>query len=204
MNDTVCAILMTICLCICLASIAVWCFRWIYNGGRISFAGYLTSGSLCSSDPNMDSRNGRKGLRKNMDEVYEIIRTMSKEDKELMGLSEGHPEADKIVKQFIKKVDGVPVAFFQIRYICSRYSIVIGTRSGIEYRNRGYASEVAAEGKRWLDTHFDEFDYVFYVVRKDNTASINIARNVMQLKLDESPSLLDDRWIKFVYIGGQS
>ena len=51
---------------------------------------------------------------KNMDEVYEIIRTMSKEDKELMGLYEGHPESDRIVKQFIKKV-GVPKPEWELK-----------------------------------------------------------------------------------------
>lgn len=48
-----------------------------------------------------------------------------------------------IVKRFVKRVDGVPVSFFDVTGV----AVTIGTRSGDKYRNKGYAKSLARKGK---------------------------------------------------------
>lgn len=140
-------------------------------------------------------------LRKNMDEINDIVSTMSKKDKELLNLSgdvyqRNVDEGTDIVKRIIKKVGDIPISFLDITGDRSGVSISIGTRGGDEYRNKGYASAVAKKAKKWLDEHADEFDRVVWWARKDNPGSIKIAQKI-GLELDESSVLPDDPWIKY-------
>ena len=140
-------------------------------------------------------------LRKNMNEVNDIVSTMSKRDKELLNLSgdvyqRSIDDSANVVKRIVKKVGNTPVSFLDIIGDHSSVSISIGTRGGDKYRNKGYASAVAKQGKKWLDEHTDEFDQVVWWVRKDNSWSIKIAQKI-GLELDESSVLSDDPWIKY-------
>lgn len=139
--------------------------------------------------------------RKNMDAINDIVSTMSKRDKELLNLSgdvyqKNIDEGSNVVKRFIKKVGDIPVSFLDITGDRSGVSISIGTRGGDEYRNKGYASDVAEKGKKWLDEHADEFDQVVWWARKDNPGSIKTAQKI-GLELDESSVLPDDPWVKY-------
>lgn len=139
--------------------------------------------------------------RKNMDAINDIVSTMSKRDKELLNLSgdvyqKNIDEGSNVVKRFIKKVGDIPVSFLDITGDRSGVSISIGTRGGDEYRNKGYASDVAEKGKKWLDEHADEFDQVVWWARKDNPGSIKTAQKI-GLELDESSVLSDDPWVKY-------
>ena len=139
--------------------------------------------------------------RKNMDAVNDIASTMSKRDKKLLNLSgdvyqRSIDDGANVVKRIVKKVGDTPVSFLDITGDHSGVSISIGTRGGDEYRNKGYASAVAKQGKKWLDEHADEFDQVVWWVRKDNPGSIKIAQKI-GLELDESSVLPDDPWIKY-------
>ena len=139
--------------------------------------------------------------RKNMDSINDIVSTMSKRDKELLNLSgdvyqQSVEDGANVVKRIVRKVGDTPVAFFDITGDSSGVSISIGTRGGDEYRNKGYASAVAKQGKKWLDEHADEFDQVVWWARKDNTGSIKIAQKI-GLELDESSVLPDDPWVKY-------
>ena len=139
--------------------------------------------------------------RKNMDTINDIVSTMSKRDKELLNLSGdvyqiSVDEGANVVKRIVKKVGDTPVSFLDIMGDRSGVAIAIGTRGGDEYRNKGYASAVAKQGKKWLDEHADEFDKVVWWARKDNTGSIKIAQKI-GLELDESSVLPDDPWVKY-------
>ena len=119
--------------------------------------------------------------RKNMDAVNDIASTMSKRDKKLLNLSgdvyqRSIDDGANVVKRIVKKVGETPVSFFDITGDRSGVSISIGTRGGDEYRNKGYASAVAKQGKKWLDEHAAEFDQVVWWARKDNPGSIKIAQ----------------------------
>lgn len=139
--------------------------------------------------------------RRNMDAVNDIVSTMSKRDKELLNLTgdvyqRNVEEGANVVKRIVKRVGGTPVSFFDITGDSSGVAISIGTRSGDKYRNKGYASAVAKQGKKWLDEHADEFDQVVWWARKDNPGSIKTAQKI-GLELDKSSVLPDDPWVKY-------
>ena len=140
--------------------------------------------------------------RKTMNDVNDIVRTMSNEDKRLLGLHgkeyQTIKEDQQIAKRFIKKVNNVPVSFFDISGDSTGVAVTIGTRSGDKYRNKGYAKAVAKQGKNWLDKYYDEFDQIVWWTRKENIRSIKIAEDI-GFELDESSVLPDDPWVKYQY-----
>lgn len=140
--------------------------------------------------------------QKNINDVNDIVGTMSSKDRKLLGLHGNKyqivKENPKIVKRFIKKVGGVPVSFFDLTGDSTGIAVTIGTRSGTEYRNKGSAKSVAKRGKKWLDEHYNEFDQIVWWVRKENVGSIKTAQNI-GFELDESSVLMDNPWIKYRY-----
>lgn len=139
---------------------------------------------------------------KTMNDVNDIVSTMSNKDKKLLGLHgkkyQTVEKGQQIIKRFIKKVDNVPVSFFDIVGDSTGVAVTIGTRSGNNYRNKGYAKAVAKQGKKWLDKHYNEFDQIVWWTRKENISSIKVAKYI-GFELDESSVLLDDPWIKYQY-----
>lgn len=139
---------------------------------------------------------------KTMNYVNDIVSTMDSKDKKLLNLTgekyQTLEERQYLVKRFIKRVGGVPVSFFDIFRDCNGVAVAIGTRSGAEYRNKGYAKAVAKRGRKWLDKHYDEFDQIVWWTRKENIASIKLAED-NGFTLDESSVLPDDPWIKYQY-----
>lgn len=146
-----------------------------------------------------------KSSIKAMNDVNDIVRTMSKKDKTLLNLDgdiyQKHIEDSQALgKRFIKRIDGTPVSFFDLYVDDKRGAAVsIGTRSGDEYRNKGYAKAVAKQGKKWLDQHADEFEQIVWWARKDNIGSIKTAEFI-GFELDKSSVIPDDPWIKYQYI----
>ena len=127
---------------------------------------------------------------------------MSKKDKKLLGVTGDtfmtSDEAAYLVKRSVKKVNNIPVSFIDFSADDNGVAIAIGTRSGDEYRNKGYATAVAKQGMKWLNKHMDEFDQAVWWVNKDNPGSIKLAKN-LGFKLDETSVLPDDPWIKYQY-----
>jgi hypothetical protein len=132
---------------------------------------------------------------KTVNDVNDIVSTMSNKDKKLLGLHEENcqtvEEGQQIIKRFIKKVDNIPVSFFDIVGDSTGVAVTIGTRSGNNYRNKGCAKAVAKQGKKWLDKHYNEFDQIVWWARKDNIGSIKVAKDI-GFELDESSVLPDD------------
>lgn len=139
--------------------------------------------------------------RKGMNAINDIVSTMSKKDKQMLNLSDNVyqstiDEGSNVVKRIVKKIGNTPVSFLDITGDSSGVSIAIGTRGGDKYRNKGYASDVAKLGKKWLDDHANEFDQVVWWTLKDNPGSMKIAQKI-GLELDTSSVLPDDPWIKY-------
>lgn len=137
-----------------------------------------------------------------MDDVNDIVNSMSRKDRQLLDLySKEYQTLDggkNIVKRFVKRVDGVPVSFFDVTGDSTGVAVTIGTRSGEKYRNKGYAKSLAIKGKKWLDEHYDDFDQIVWWARKDNVGSRKTAESI-GFELDESSVLPDDPWIKYQY-----
>lgn len=127
---------------------------------------------------------------------------MDDNDRKLMGIHgkkyQTPEEERKVVKRFIKRVDDVPVSFVDLIGDSTGIAVTIGTRSGDKYRNKGYAKSVAKKAEKWLRKHQDEFDQIVWWTRKENVASIKIAKDI-GFKLDESSVLPADPWIKYRY-----
>ena len=137
-----------------------------------------------------------------INDVNDIVNTMDSKDRKLLGLHRKEyqtlNEEQKIVKRLVKRVDGIPVSFFDLTGDSTGIAVTIGTRSGDKYRNKGYAKAVAKQGKKWLDEHYDEFDQIVWWTRKENIGSIKIAKDI-GFELDKSSILPDDPWIKYQY-----
>lgn len=140
--------------------------------------------------------------RKTRTDVNDIVSTMDSKDRKLLGLHgkeyQTLSEGQNLVKRFVKRVDGMPVSFFDITGDSSGVAVTIGTRSGDEYRNKGYAKSVAQKDKKWLDEHYDEFDQIVWWAREDNIGSIKTAKDI-GFNLDESSVIPDDPWVKYQY-----
>ena len=137
-----------------------------------------------------------------IDDVNNIVSTMDDADRRLLGLRgkeyQTPEENQKVVKRFIKRIDGVPVSFIDLTGDSTGIAVTIGTRSGDRYRNKGYAKSVAKEAEKWLVEHRGEFDQVVWWCRKENSASMKIAEDI-GFNLDESSVIPDDPWIKYRY-----
>lgn len=82
-------------------------------------------------------------VNRNMDAVNDIVKTMSRKDKELLNLDgdvyqQSAEDGYAYVKRFIEKSGDVPISFFDIIGDEKGVAISIGTRAGSEYRNKGY------------------------------------------------------------------
>lgn len=124
---------------------------------------------------------------KTMNDVNEIVSTMSKKDKALLGVEDGYltlQEGAYVVKRFLYKQGTTPVAFFDLLRDGDDLNVAIGTRSGDEYRGKGYATKLAKKGIEWCEKNQDKWDNITWGARKDNAASINLAKkmNFKQIK----------------------
>ena len=85
------------------------------------------------------------------DDINDIVRTLSDKDKKLLGAPKYDDWIEKDfendflsnkVKSFVTRVQDTPVSFLEIWTNGSRTGqIAIATRSGEEYRGKGYASK---------------------------------------------------------------
>lgn len=120
------------------------------------------------------------------DDIQNIVDTMSKKEKDFLG---GDPnsvylsddEIQYVAKRFIKRVGKTPVAFLDIYYSDDHSGdIAIGTKTGEEYRGKGYASSLVKKAQKWLDSpeakDILEIDTLHWDAKKGNTVSINLAK----------------------------
>lgn len=136
-------------------------------------------------------------------DVNDILKTMTDSDRYLIGIDDPDDYAspkyvdNETMKRFIKRVGGVPVAFLDIEYSIggNAPNVVIGTRNGDEYRNKGYASELAKEGVKWIDDHADEFNkydtHVRWVAFNENEASKKTALKAGFEEVNKNETIVD-------------
>ena len=131
-----------------------------------------------------------RNVRRNFgttDDVNNIVRTMSKSDKIKLGASlhEDWIEKDAEIeilcnkaKTFVSKVGDTPVSFFEIWTNGTRTGQVsIGTRSGDEYRGKGYNSKVVKQGMDWVNKYgYKMMDELEWWARADNAGSNALAK----------------------------
>ena len=146
-------------------------------------------------------RTVRAGKTKS--DVEEIISTMSKQDKERLALDGDdyltYEQGSAVAKRILLKEKDTPVAFFDLLDDGDQFNVALGTRSGDEYRGKGYGSKAAQQGMDWYEKNKERFDNkpVIWGVKTDNSPSIKVAK---KLGFEEDPSGRSDdgEWTNYV------
>ena len=76
--------------------------------------------------------------------------------------------------------------------------VALATRSGDEYRGKGYGYKTAKKGMDWIESHREDFldKTVIWGVRTDNEGSIRIAKK-LGFEMDKSSYSDDKRWVNY-------
>lgn len=138
--------------------------------------------------------------------VNDIYKTLSKDDKRrLMGGDSPskfttQEDYNKTVATFILKHKDTPVSAFDVwseddgtgKYK-GQVAVSVLTRSGKDYRQKGYASKAVKRGMDWLDNN-PEIKTVYWDVRRDNAGSIALAK---KHGFKEMPNTTDPEWTAY-------
>ena len=118
-------------------------------------------------------------------EVNDIYNTLSLDDKRKVTARKDPPKeftndkeytSDIKLKSFMTKYKDVPVSVFDVwSEGDGNVALSLMTRSGDEYRGKGYASKAVKKGIEWIDKN-PEIMRAYWDVRKDNKASIALAK----------------------------
>lgn len=99
-----------------------------------------------------------RNVSKTNEAVEGIVKSLTPKERRLLGGKPGtkylnDDEIETVAKRFIKKVGDTPVAFLDVYYADKGAgSIALSTKSGDQYRGKGYASELVDKAQKWLDT----------------------------------------------------
>lgn len=133
----------------------------------------------------MYGRNVKRNLPYTKDK-NEIVNTMSKLDKIRLGaplkeqwIDLGHEREiiGNLAYSMVKKYGNVPVSFVEVWTNGGRTGYVaVGTRSGDEYRGKGYASSAVEDALNWCDRYGKQMmDELEWQARADNVGSNKLA-----------------------------
>lgn len=154
-------------------------------------------------------RNRAISAYKTKSMVDEIISTLSKDERDKLGLNENEEyltleDGASVAKRVLIKDGNVPVSFFDVFDDGDQYNLAIGTRSESEYRGKGYATKAAKRGMAYIEKNKDRLGDkpVIWGVRTDNGASIKIAKS-LGFELDPSSYSDDNQWVNYVRKAGK-
>lgn len=153
-----------------------------------------------------EAGNRVRKTAKTRDKVEDIIKTLSKDEKIKLGMNADDPqyltiqEGEHVLHRYLKEIGDIPVSFFDLLDDGDTINLAFATRSGKNYRGKGYGSEAAKQALNWLDKHpnIQKGRDVIWGVKTDNKASIAVAEK-MGFKRDESS--YNDGWINYVKKG---
>lgn len=143
----------------------------------------------------------RKSTAKDVNDIYS---TLSADEK--MKLVYGKTPAKEYtndeeynssdrLQSFMLKYGDVPVSAFDIwSEGDGNVDVSVMTRSGDEYRGKGYARKVVEKGMNWIDKNPDILT-AYWDVRKDNAASIALAKKYGFKQMDGEGS--DPAWTTY-------
>ena len=132
-------------------------------------------------------RNNILRNRPHTDDVNDIVRSLSNKEKKLLGASLHEEWIEKdyendtltnIAKTFVTKKNDVPVSFLEIwTNGGDTGQIAIATRSGDEYRGKGYASKEVEEAIKWVDRYGNKsIKELEWIAEKTNIGSNVLAK----------------------------
>lgn len=160
-----------------------------------------------SRTPEGRARYQMNKVTKTKKDVDSIIATMSKKERQLLMDDRSEylsvEQGKKVVHRSLKKHGSTPVAFFDVFDDGEVLTVAVGTRSGEEYRGKGYASKCVQKGLSWYDKNKDKFENkrLVWWAKRENIASKKLAAKNGFVRdkdyLEEWGE--DDDWSKYVY-----
>ena len=132
------------------------------------------------------SRNIRRN-RPHTDDINDIVRTLSKKERDFLGAEDGKDWIDKNYENetllnkansFVIKQGNTPVSFVEIwTNGGTTGQISLATRNDPQYRGKGYASQNVEKAIKWVDKYGKKsVKELEWIADRNNTASINLAK----------------------------
>lgn len=158
-------------------------------------------------------RRQTKNAYRTKNDVDSIVNTMSKYDRQLLGITgetkKNDPgymsfeEGSNVAKRVLKKIGSTPVSFFDlIEYKHDNIidlNAAVGTRNDDQYRHRGYARQCVRRGLKWFEKNKDRYGQIYWWAWHTNDGSIKLATGA-GFRLDVKKSE-DSGWQKYTYGG---
>ena len=127
-----------------------------------------------------------RSAAKTKNDVDSIVDSMSKKDKDKLLVGDDQyltiEQGEHVVKRFLNKHGDTPISFFDLLEINepgyeTTLNATVGTRSGDEFRGKGYASKCVKKGMTWFEHNKDRLGYtrVQWWARNDNAGSRKLA-----------------------------
>lgn len=145
-----------------------------------------------------------KGSESSTKDVEEIINGMSKKEQSYVLAGSDHylnlEERSTIAKRVvIKDRAGKPVSFFDLLEDGDDLQVALGTRSGRQYRGKGYASLATSKALAWVKKNSSRMPQkrIVWGVNVNNTASIKIAQK-NGFEIDNDSYSEDKQWVNYV------
>lgn len=136
--------------------------------------------------------------------VDSIINSMNKDDRDKVLAGSDHylnfEEGSAVVKRVLKEVGDIPVSFFDLlEEDKDTLQVALGTRSGSEFRGKGYANSATDQAMTWLDKNKKKLTQkqVIWGVRVDNPGSIRIAEK-HGFEIDPDSYSDDGLWVNYI------
>jgi RimJ/RimL family protein N-acetyltransferase len=127
------------------------------------------------------------------DDVNEIIQSLSKKEQLEMNIQDGkYGKSNHVVKRCIKRVNNIPVAFFELAADGNNVGAAVAVRK--DYQNKGYGSAVVSEGINWFKK--SKYRAIYWWVNKNNKASCKLAEK-SGLIFDPSSEIKGSDWILY-------
>lgn len=133
-------------------------------------------------------RNNIIRNRRYTDDVNNIVSSLSSKEKRLLGAYEDEDWIDTSneneilsnkIKTILTKVGDTPVSFLEIWATNGGKTgqIAIATRSGEQYRGKGYASKEVEQALKWMDRYGNKtLDELEWIAEKSNAGSNELAK----------------------------
>lgn len=132
----------------------------------------------------------QRNIRRNKpytDDVNDIVRTLSKKERGLLGAEDGEEWIDKSTeketlankaKTFVTKQGDIPVSFIEVWSNGGRTGqIALATRNDPKYRGKGYASKNVEQVIKWADRYGNRsLDELEWIAENTNKPSLNLAK----------------------------
>ena len=141
------------------------------------------------TEEGLERRRWDRNVKRNKpytDYVNDIVRTLSKKEKDFLGANEDEwidkkYEYETLANKaytYVAKQGDIPVSFVEVWTNGSTVGqIALATRNGDEYRGKGYASQGVKKAIDWCNRYGQQsVSELEWIADRRNTASINLAK----------------------------